>query len=74
MLGAMQVPDVDFLLHLGDGSPAGLPLVQVNINRSNEQAGFTIPKFMWRDALGPQQFKALAQCLQVGKCCHRQGA
>jgi hypothetical protein len=39
--------------------------VQVNINRSNAQAGFTIPKYMWRDALGPQQFQVLAECLQV---------
>jgi hypothetical protein len=56
---------VDFLLHLGDGAPPGLPLVQVNINRSNAQAGFTIPKYMWQDALGPQQFQLLAECLQV---------
>jgi hypothetical protein len=42
--------------------------VQVNINRSNPQAGFTLPTFMWRDALGPQQFRVLAECLQVGGC------
>ncbi|KAF6257123.1 hypothetical protein COO60DRAFT_33422 [Scenedesmus sp. NREL 46B-D3] len=60
-----KVPDVDFLLHLGDGAPPGLPLVQANINRSNAQAGFTIPKYMWRDALGPQQFQVLAECLQA---------
>jgi hypothetical protein len=57
---------VDFLLHLGDGCPAGLPLVQSNINRSNEQAGFTIPMHMWKEALGPEQFTVLAECLQVG--------
>lgn len=58
---------MDFLLHLGDGCPAGLPLVQSNINRSNEQAGFTIPMHMWKEALGPEQFAVLAECLQVGK-------
>lgn len=63
----LQVPDVDFLLHLGDGS-AALPLVQANINRGQEQAGFTLPKFMWRDALGPEQFAVLAECLQVSSC------
>jgi hypothetical protein len=60
---------VDFLLHLGDGAPPGLPLVQVNINRSSAQAGFTLPKYMWRDALGPAQFQVLAECLQVTRCC-----
>jgi hypothetical protein len=60
-----QVPDVDFLLHLGDGCPGGLPLVQVNINRSNAQAGFTLPMQHWRQALGPEQFALLAECLQV---------
>lgn len=61
----LQVPDVDFLVHLGDGCPAGLPLVQSNINRSNEHAGFTIPMYMWKQALGPEQFAVLAECLQV---------
>jgi hypothetical protein len=61
----LQVPDVDFLVHLGDGCPAGLPLVQSNINRSNKQAGFTIPMHMWKQALGPEQFAVLAECLQV---------
>ena len=56
---------MDFLLHLGDGCPAGLPLVQSNINRSNADAGFTIPMLMWKQALGPQQFATLAECLQV---------
>lgn len=60
-----KVPDVDFLLHLGDGAPPGLPLVQVNIDRGAPQAGFTLPKFMWRDALGPAQFSVLAECLQA---------
>jgi hypothetical protein len=60
-----QVPDVDFLLHLGDGCPPGLPLVQANINRSNEAAGFTLPMSMWWQALGPVQFAVLAECLQV---------
>lgn len=57
---------MDFLLHLGDGCPAGLPLVQSNINRSNDQAGFTTPMWMWKQALGPEQFSVLTECLQVG--------
>lgn len=60
-----QVPDVDFLLHLGDGSPAGLPLLQASINRGVARAGFTLPKFAWRDALGPTQLAAHAECLAV---------
>lgn len=62
---AVQVPDVDFLLHLGDGCPGGLPLVQSNINRSYDQAGFTLPMLMWKQGLGQQQFAVLAECLQV---------
>lgn len=62
----VQVPDVDFLLHLGDGSPQGLPLVQVNINRAYARAGFTLPMLAWKEALGLQQFAVLAECLQVG--------
>lgn len=69
----VQVPDVDFLLHLGDGCPGGLPLVQVNINRSNPQAGFTIPLQMWAQALGPQQFGLLAECLQVRRSSSMSG-
>lgn len=47
------------------------PRCQVNINRSNARAGFTLPKFMWRDALGREQFALLAECLQVrGTRCH----
>ncbi|KAF8059989.1 hypothetical protein HT031_004927 [Scenedesmus sp. PABB004] len=58
-----QVPDVDFLLHIGDGAPGGLPLVQASVNRSEALGGFTLPKYMWRDALGLHQFAVLAQCL-----------
>ena len=65
LLPTLQIPDADFLLHLGDGSPEGLPLLQANINRAYDQAGFTIPKFMWRDALGPTQLKIYAECLEV---------
>lgn len=39
--------------------------MQSNIDRSNTQAGFTIPMHMWKQALGPEQFAVLAECLQV---------
>jgi hypothetical protein len=45
--------------------------VQANINRSNTNAGFTIPMLMWKQALGPEQFAVLAECLQVcGELAH----
>ncbi|KIZ01707.1 hypothetical protein MNEG_6255 [Monoraphidium neglectum] len=68
MLAALhlfKVPDADVLVHLGDGAPEGLPLLQANIDRGVEDAGFAIPKRMWADALGPEQLNVLHECLEV---------
>ncbi|KAI8476110.1 MAG: hypothetical protein J3K34DRAFT_516785 [Monoraphidium minutum] len=64
-LHLFQVPDADVLVHLGDGAPEGLPLLQANIDRGVERAGFAIPKRMWLDALGPQQMALLHECLEA---------
>ncbi|KAF5835066.1 hypothetical protein DUNSADRAFT_7916 [Dunaliella salina] len=38
-----DIPDMDFIVHTGDGAVAGMPLLATNIHRDHPQGGFTIP-------------------------------
>lgn len=64
-LHMFDIPDVDFLVHPGDGGANGYPAIQTNIDVGHPHAGFAAPYGHWRDALGPIQQAALMACLEA---------
>lgn len=60
-----DVPDMEFLLHFGDGCTNGLPVISWNACKQHPDAGFTMPSYsVWMKSLGPQQLQAYHSCLQ----------
>jgi hypothetical protein len=61
-----DIPDVDFVVHFGDGQVPGLPALYWTVNRTQPQGGFTMPSAAcWHLSLGKAQMKIHAKCLQA---------
>ncbi|GLC75151.1 hypothetical protein PLESTF_001600700 [Pleodorina starrii] len=64
VLYLFPIPDMDFLLHYGDGCTNGLPVISWNVCRQFQDAGFTMPSYtVWQRALGPTQLSTYRACL-----------
>ncbi|KXZ45583.1 hypothetical protein GPECTOR_53g169 [Gonium pectorale] len=64
LLHMFPVPDMEFLLHFGDGCTNGLPVISWNICRQHPDAGFTMPSYsVWQSSMGPTQMRAYHTCL-----------
>ncbi|KXZ53031.1 hypothetical protein GPECTOR_8g398 [Gonium pectorale] len=65
VLYLFPIPDMEFLLHFGDGCTVGLPVISWNVCRQHPDAGFTMPSYsVWEKSLGPQQMRAHHTCLR----------
>lgn len=58
------IPDMEFLLHFGDGCTNGIPAISWNVCRQYADAGFTMPTYSaWDHSLGPVQMRIFHACL-----------
>ena len=60
-----NIPDMEFLVHLGDGCLRGSPSIKLSACRDTRFAGFTMPTYgLWVASMGPSQMSAYHACLQ----------
>lgn len=60
-----DIPDMDFIVDLGDEVGCGEATLSYFINATCADAGFSIPsQTVYLESMGPQQFDGLSKCLQ----------
>ncbi|GIM02652.1 hypothetical protein Vretimale_7443 [Volvox reticuliferus] len=65
VLYLFPIPDMEFLLHFGDGCTNGLPVIGWTLCRQFADAGFTMPSYdSWLQSLGPTQLLAFSTCIK----------
>ncbi|GIL58078.1 hypothetical protein Vafri_13272 [Volvox africanus] len=65
VLYLFPIPDMEFLLHFGDGCVNGLPVISWNVCRQFADAGFTMPSYtVWERSMGPMQLMLYSTCLE----------